>query len=471
MMKIKGIKAERMERKPFKMPTLEEMLKEFGGGPPPGAPGEPPGMGAGAGTKTETAVYINNGKYVPGESKKSIVQAGKIGDKEASGLVIKADGGYTGGVYVKGEATEYTVSDSEIELSGNGSGLGGMASGACCDDHSTLILKNVRITTNGVARCASAAESCSTLKAYGSRLTAHGAPFDSVPKGTTGPNMMTPPAALEIEGNCRTHVTVKNSYSYFYDSTIIADGWAALSTDASEGFVRLEANRCKIKTVKSGYGTYADGMCHNFFNDCDFESACMAAIAAGESDITFDRTKAKCGTYFAMIHCVMGMPVEVTTLKITGCDIKCESPGVLIKSQNAIIDFDGTKINSKSGILVKSIFNDDPNATRTKGQKVYGIHALFKNMDATGDIIHEDPDRTMTVYLESANLKGAIKDAQVSFDTQSKWTASGYSRVTLVGEVDPEQIDAPKGVTIVLTATESGLYNLASGGVLVVRHE
>jgi len=127
----------------------------------------------------------------------------------------------------------------------------------------------------------------------------------------------------------------------------------------------------------------------------------MAAIIAGEADCTFRDTKAKCGTYFAMIHCVMGMPAEVSTLKVTGGEIACKSPAVIVNSQNAIISFDGVKMASESGILVKSAINDDPNATKTKGQKVYGIHATFRGMDVAGDVVHEDTDRNMYVYLVS----------------------------------------------------------------------
>jgi hypothetical protein len=210
-------------------------------------------------------------------------------------------------------------------------------------------------------------------------------------------------------------------------------------------------------------------MCHNFFYNCDFDVACMAAILAGESDITFNNTKAKCGTYFAMIHCVMGLPVEVTTLKVNGGDIVCKSPAVIVKSQNAIIDFDGVKINPECGILVKSIWNDDPNATKTKGQKVYGIHATFKDMDVAGDIIHQDPDRDMNVYLQSTTLKGAVKDAYISMDAGSKWIATDYSKVTIAGDVDTAQFDAPKGVTIVAVAGGSGTYTLPGGGTLILK--
>jgi hypothetical protein len=352
-----------------------------------------------------------------------------------------------------------------IELSGDGSGSeGGMTTGAASTDHSTLVLKNVNITTNGKSRCATAATKYSTLKVYNSTLTAQGAPFDPADAATsTG-------IKRPFGGNARTHITMSNSYSYFYYSTIIADGWGALSTDGAEGFVYLEANNSKVQTTKSGYGTYADGSCHNYFNNCDFDVASMAAIIAGEADITFRDTKVKSGGNFVMIHCVMGMPAEVSTLKVTGGEIASKDTGVLVKSQNAILSFDGVKMSAENGILVKSVVNEDPNATKTNSQKVYGIHVTFRQMEVTGDIVGEDKDRDTWIYLESTTLKGAIRNAFLTMNEQSRWTATADSKVTIVGdEVDVTRIDAPSGVTINAVAGESGTYKLASGGTLILK--
>lgn len=467
---IKGAVVEEVERQTFKMPSEEEMIasgKLPGGmeGEPGGAPGgagRPPGAGGptepGGGAALTPAIYINDGKYIAAESKKDVVTGGKITDAYASGIKISADQGNIGGVYVKGTESEYTLADAEIELSGDGGELGGAGSGAASDERSTLILRNVDITTSGVSKSATSATNYSTLKVYNSTLTAHGVPFDQ--------SDISPPAALEIKGNSRTHVTMSNSYSYFYYSTIIADGWAALSTDGSMGFVYLEANNCEVKTVNSGYGTYADGCCHNYFNYCDFDVASMATIIAGEADCTFRNTKARCGTYFAMIHCVMGLPIEVGTLNVTGGEIECKSPVVIVKSQNAVINFDGVKVTSEDGILVKSIVNDDLDATKTNGQKVYGIHTTFKGMDVSGDIIHEDTDRDMYVNLDSTTLKGAIKDAIIMFDGTSKWIATSDSNVTITGSIDVAQIDAPAGITINAVAGVEGTFILRSGGTL-----
>jgi hypothetical protein len=170
-----------------------------------------------------------------------------------------------------------------------------------------------------------------------------------------------------------------------------------------------------------------------------------------------------------MIHCVMGSYKEVSTLKVTGGEIACKDEGVLVKSQNAILNFNGVKLSSDKGVLVRSVVNDDKNATKTNGKKVYGIHVTFREMDAAGDIVHEDKDRNMYVCLEAATLSGAIKDGYITIDSHSKWTATADSKVTFMGDVEAAQIDAPAGVTINAVAGKAGTFKLASGGTLILK--
>ena len=63
-----------------------------------------------------------------------------------------------------------------------------------------------------------------------------------------------------------------------------------------------------------------------------------------------------------------------------------------------------------------------------------------------GDIVHEDTDRTMWVYLDATTLTGAVKDAFITLDAGSRWIATADSTVILSGDVDLSQIDAMQGV-------------------------
>lgn len=466
---VQGIAVEKyqetFERLPVKILTIEEIMKKWPPKSGEAAPG--PAAEAPAAEKDIAAVFINSGKYIAKESKTSAVTEGKIEDTAATGVRIAAEGPNIGGIYVKGEGPEYVVSDAVIELSGDIKGMGGITAGAAADDHGKLTIKNCNITVNGSGRNTVSSTNNSTLKVYNSTLIGHDAPFELLP--VDDPSLTGASKYLEVQGNSRTTITMQNSYSYFYDSTIIADGWGALSTDAGGEFVYMEANNCKVQTIKSGYGAYADLLCHDTFNNCDFDVASMAIVVAGCGDATFNDTRANCGTYFALSHCVTGSPTEIATINVNGGEIACKSPAVLIRSHNVDVNFDGVKLATESGTLIKTMVNPDPNATPTEGMKVYGVHATFKDMDVAGDIIHEDPDRIMSVDLKSTTLNGAINNVYVTMDASSKWVSTANSNVTLVGGLNGSQLDAPAGVTITAIAGEAGTYTLPSGGTLVLK--
>jgi len=431
-------------------------------GAPVGAPGAPPGFPGGRGGVQPTpAVYIDDGAYAADKSNTSAVSKGEIKDSYAFNVQIAAKEDSVGGVYVRGAKSQFTLTGANIELTGTVGGLGGPGSGAISDDHGTLIIRNANIVTNGEGKSATAAENYSTLIVNNSTLITHGVPF--TPDITdTGQKKQ-----LEIDGNARAHVTMSNSESYFNNSTIIADGWGALSTDASGGYVYVEANHCDIQTIRSGYGTYADHYCIVSLNNSRVTTAAHTAVVDKNGKVYLNNVDATAGKYCALIH-NSGMPVTVVgTFEVKGGRIETAEAAVLVKSTNTDILFDGTKLVSQKGILIQSqLASDDSLPLPTEGQKVYGIHATFRDMDVAGDLVHTDKQRDMLVFLESTVLKGAIKDAHISIDAASKWIATADSIATIVGDVDLAQIDAPSGVTITAVGGEGGSYKLASGGVL-----
>lgn len=439
------------------LPTLAETV-----GPP----------GTGNTEISSAAVYVKDGKYLGDKSTSTAVSSGLVSADESTDIKISSNTESFNGLYVTGSKSNYTLKNSNIELSGNGSNdFAGIGAGAMVNGGGSLILKNANITTNGCIRSAAVSTDHSILKVYDSTLISNGGTLPSSYVTKIGPGMMEPPAGLGITGTSRTCLTMNNSKSYFYNSTIIADGWGALSTDSAGGYVYLEANNCDIKTVKGGYGAYADNGCHDVFNNCYFNSTDMAAIMAGENDISFKNTDAICGTYFVMMHCVMGTTSDKGTLNITGGKINTNDAVVLVKSDNADITIDGANITSQNDTLIKSIINPDPYRTKVSdGEKVYGIKSTLKNMTLHGNILHEDTERTMSLTFMSTSLTGKIENASIYLDPESKWTATENSNVTLAGSFDVSKIDAKSGVTITATAGEGctlkGTYKLASGGTL-----
>ena len=442
------------------------------GGPDGEGPGGPPGMPPER--PTAATLEVIGGKAVVNNDKIS----GTITDTEAKDIRLDLNNDSVGGIYVAGEGTEYTVEHANIRISGEGQGLGGKLSGAAVEDGATLILKDVRINMDGKLRCATSAGGGSILKVYDSMLVSHGDPWNVEEKEVTwviGPGMAKPPVFLEIEGNMRTHCTVMNSESYFYNSTIIADSWAALSTDAAGDRVYLEANDCNVITTRSGYGTYADTGCYCTLNRCNLDVQNMAAIVAGESGVKLNDCTGKCGSYVVLNHVVGGGPgdailTQVSDIAITGGKYQCDDTAVICKSCNADVLFDGVEVDSKAGILLKSRVNDDPCAPNPGGKEVYGLHVTVRNMDTKNSILHEDPNRRMTVKLENTTLTGAITGgALLSMDEKSRWIATADSSVVLNGDISAQQIDAAAGVTITAVGAEAMEKGLPSGGKLIVK--
>ena len=91
-------------------------------------------------------------------------------------------------------------------------------------------------------------------------------------------------------------------------------------------------------------------------------------------------------------------------------------------------------------------------------------------MNTENSILHEDPNRRMTVSLKNTALVGAITGGVLlSMDGESRWTANADSSVVLNGDVGEGQIDAAAGVTITAVGSEEKTVKLASGGTLAVK--
>lgn len=445
----------------------EMFEKNPGGGPlsmPEEAEPKTGGFSFGPDPDMKASIHVKDGKLY-GDIFPT-VYGGNITDTEAEDLRIVSYQGKTGGVFAEGADTDYTVSGAVISLSGDGAGLGEQSAGAGVSHHARLTVRDSVISAMGLNRTCTSASDGSVLKVYDSTLISHGAPYgDDCPGEKPAVN---PPAALGIQGNNRTHCTIQNSYSYFYNCTVTCDGWAALSTDASNGFVYLEANDCRVVATKSGYGAYADWGCHDVFNDCSFNVASMGAIIGGEASVRFRQSDVTCGTYLALMHCVFGRHTEVGELTVEDSCVKTGDHAVEVRGDNVLIRFARSEIET-AGRLVYTKKNDDPMAPKAKGRPVFGVEVRMEDMTAKGDIVHEDPDRDMRVYLTSADYQGAIQNAALFMDTGSRWFATGDSNVVLGGKVRTEQVDAPAGVTVRMTAEDGqGTYNLPSGGTLIV---
>lgn len=463
---IKGISIPYPERPKLAINHMSDLFTLDGGLPPPDLRDENgnmkplPPMPPMPPVRAAVIVENNNRK----DSDSSALHGGIVGPDKAKNLRIAAYEG-VGGVHVAGGC--YAIENSFISVNA-GDGDAQSATGVSVTDRGELTIKDSVVYVSGQSAGATTADHYSNLYVKNCTLISQGSPYGPDASEVRAVRR-SPPAPLELGGNCRTHITLDHSNSYFNDSTIITDGWAALSTDTSHGYVYLEANRCKVVATKGGYGVYSDKFCHVVLNACKFDVDRHGLIIDGEADAAFKDCRLDCGAYFAMVHCSGGPASQVGTITARNSDIHCKQELFTIRSENALIDFDDCRVSTDTGVLIHSRVNPDPMSPATNGRSVFGIRASFRNMTLVGDMIHEDPDRDMTVTLENTVLTGALQSVFLCMEPESRWFATRKSCVTLRDcEVDPAQIDAEKGTVIDCIADEEAVYTLASGGTLVV---
>lgn len=417
-----------------------------------------------------TVVRVDGGKYDAEHSKLKMDTPPQ--DGVFSDLTLRADEDKLNGVYFE-HSRGCTLRDSKLTMSGIGEDdFAGIGAGVLINRESDVVLENLDIHMSGAARSATEVTGGSTAVFRNCHLVVDGGPLPEDYKPVIGMGMLEPPAGLEIGGTSRCHLSMDNSKTYFYDCQLYAAGWAALSTDAGNGYVYLEANNCDLTVADKGYGVYSDGDCHVVLNDCRVNTATHSAILAGECDLAWNNCTVVSGKYGAMIHDVMGIDTEIGQLFVRGGSFSVGEEFLLLRSCNTYIDMVGAKIHSDSGILARAIVNPDECATKVGEKDVFGNNIVLTAMEVDGSILNEDTDRSMQVALSATTLRGAIRNAYLSMDLSSHWMATGDSTVVLVGEMRPAQINAPAGVTITAQAGEgcalSGEYDLAAGGKLIV---
>ena len=86
-----------------------------------------------------------------------------------------------------------------------------------------------------------------------------------------------------------------------------------------------------------------------------------------------------------------------------------------LRGANADITLDNVTMRSETGVLFQSTLDYTNNgSSNMTGRECLGIGIVMKDMDAQGDILHEDYQRKMYVSLDGATLTGAANFYSVS---------------------------------------------------------
>jgi hypothetical protein len=429
-----------------------------------------------------SALFIDDGARVPGKSVYSAIVGGIVTDKSASGISITSHEDKFNGVFITGAST-YMLEHPTIRFNGNG-GNDFVGFGAAIKTAGTakVTIDHATIINTGVVRTAVFVGGHSDVTVNDSRIEVHNGTLPADYKGGPitggGGIMMEPPWVLGVVGNVRATNVVGNGTAHYNNSYVIAQGWGALSTDATTD-VHLYATHTIIETQQSGYGAYADGKSLDTFSGCTFKVADYGLIMTGGSGIFTDASVVNSGRFGVMMH--SGGRGTLTIDRGTAFHTK--EAVIQVKSSYPTIVVNHASLEAANGIILEAIVNDDPHAgggippggmppggggppppggaSGGGPPSVFGadpvvagpkmIKASFSNVALNGDIVDSMTTLApMKIILEHGSLRGAVSTA-TSAPAQGKPTPQTYN---LIGKMTHTfgKGDGDNGLEVVLGA-------------------
>ncbi len=414
--------------------------------------------------QTEAALWVTGDQVNAARSGAADYSAGISGGCIQS-FTMDSDKPELNAMVLSGGTT--VVMDPDIHLSGCGcSDFTCKGTGILACDGAKADIRGGKIITHGSTRAATIATTGANLKVFDAVLETYGGPLPEGYVPVIGPGMMEPPAPLGLGGNCRTHLSMDNSESYFYNCRVYGEAWAALSTDSSGGYVYLEANDSDIVMKGNGYCIYSDNGCHVVLNHCKMSSGNVFGIQDGNSSVVMRDVSGSAQGYGFLIHGGMHDLMDIGTIRLKDCDLTSRGPMFRCKSTNVDIYLKNSSITAIDGVILETMLTDDQHyyQTRTHSENEYGVQVCMEEMELFGDFLCMDPERKTCLNLVNTAITGGILGyPQVQLAEGSTFTATKDSEITLIGEA--VGLDAAAGITI--TARGAGEDTaLPSGGTL-----
>ncbi len=468
--------------------------------PPEGGMAPPPGGGGGGGDAAPdaAAIVITDGaedtaaEYDPGAYSDYITQADGLLTIEDLELT---SGDYTfNGLVITGPDSRVRLKKCTIRLGTDSPATDEDAGGAATniDNGAVLYISDSQLQVDGAARYVTANYNDATLIVNNSTVTSTGSNENTAAVSEPFSN-----EALLISGTARANFSIGATRTYYFDSTCTAEGWAALSTDSATGTgLDLYAYNTEGVAENGGYATYADTNCRVWLYGSRLSAGEIGCIIsksgqihaypsskADESVMQYHEGQAVSkdtsiigGRNAVMIHApdMMGQGLMAAdcgtfwaedteigtdnTLKSTkdyydygdgvGAYIDYVSGDTfLIRSTSANIDLKNVRLYSYNNVLVHTVLNSDSMGnflSAGDGDQVNPVAVTMEDMDVSGDILHEDYQRRMTLELENTTLTGRIVSGTID-SWNSRWAQYGQ-----VNWVVDDSFDATYGVALTL---------------------
>lgn len=489
-----------------------DMMPMDGMGPPPGGDmggGAPP---PGDGAPETAAIVITDGaenpdaEYEPGAY--SSYLSNVDGVLTIDGLELTS-GDYTfNGLVATGPDSVVRLQKCTIRLGVDAPATDDDTGGAATniDNGATLYISDSELVVDGAARYVTANYNDAKLIVNNSTVTSTGSNDNTADVAEPFSN-----AALLISGTARANFSIGATQTYYYDSVCTAEGWAALSTDSATGNgLDFYAYNTEGIAENGGYSTYADTNCRVWLYGSRLTAAEIGCIISKNGQIhSYDSHSAPedvmqyhegrevsvdssivggrnavmihapdmmgqglmaadCGTFYAE-NTALATDNDLRSTKdyndygeAVGAYIDDVSGDIfLIRSTSADIQLKNVTMDSYNGVLVHTVLNADSMGNflaAGDGEQVNPVAVSMEDMDVTGDILHEDYQRQMTVDLEHTTLTGKLVSGTMDSWNQ-QW--ADYGEVNWV--VD-DSFDADYGIA--LTVGDGAVWNVTGDSSL-----
>lgn len=444
-----------------------------GGAPEGGAPGG--GMG-GKSDPFKTAIYIENGKYIPEKSVEAAVTGGKVTDTTAKNVKITSNEGKFSGIIVSSDTkTNYSIINPVIDISGNGGDdWTGLGSAITVLGKAEVTIDNAKITGTGYNRSTIFLGDEGVLHVNNSDLEVRNGILNSDPRTfmtKVNKTMVIGPWLMGMTGRVRATNIMSSGTAYYNNSHIKAQYWGALSTDGARN-IKLYVTDCLVETVESGYGAYSIGNCFVQFSGSTLNVVDYGMIICDFASGTFtDGCVVNSKKVGVMMHDGSGG----STLTIDkGTVFNTRSSVIQIKGRRgADIIVDNAQLNTESGVILQTMPNDDPNMSAWdysggKQGNSRDVNATFSNMTVNGDIVNGfTRSGSVNVNLKNVALTGAITTATIDHPliNNEEITMETPEFYYLIGEVNNtygSKPEDPNGITTSVDAKSKWIVERTS---------
>ena len=433
-----------------------------------GPSGEASGGAAGA------AILVTDGKAALDEE--YIAEHGldvsydTLTDTEVGGLKLDTGDMLVSAVSVTGDDSVFTIHDADIHLGVNEEtayvASSATAGSGALVNSGTLFINDSNIVVDGGANGAEGghyavkASGTGTLVVNNSRM---------IQTGRAGANGLTDNSpepgsnnGLLIVGFARSSMSVGASQTYYYNSYVETEGWAAMSTDSAAGSgLDFYSYNSEAYAVSGGYGIYADSSCRDWLYATTLRGAEHGVIISNNGAVHVYSGASATADDVLKYYPADGALTDTGSLIEAGRNcFYIHSPGrltafgqqavvevadstlrtsealndqqtlrdyaerysqgvadyldfirgslILVKSHSAKIDLTNVECDSYSGTILMTALNADSSSRYLALEKEDTPTALtMTDMDVSGDVKNYDYQRGVEITLDNTRWSGA----------------------------------------------------------------